>query len=161
MTSRKVIWVMRLPQIDPPFAFVEDQRRRDGCMMPPITWRQRLLRQVFPRRGVQDCCHYHRQDFHAIAAAVITAYRQISRRGLEDEEADELMFQLVRDAELTEAEQMTAMLLLSEDCGIQIGRPPGKRRWTYQEGRHRARALMDAGVRRILVTADDERRFRD
>jgi hypothetical protein len=150
---------MRLPQLDPPFA--EDQRWRDGCMMPPITWRQRLLRQVFPCRGVRDCCHYHRQDFHAIAAAVITAYRQISRRGLDDEEADELMFQWVRDAELTEAERMTAMLLLSEDCGIQIGRPPGQRRWTYQQGRHRARALMDAGVRRILVTATDERRSRD
>jgi hypothetical protein len=30
MTGRKVISVMRLPQIDPPFA--EDQRWRDGCM---------------------------------------------------------------------------------------------------------------------------------
>jgi hypothetical protein len=159
MSGRKVIWVMRLPQIDPPFA--EDQHWRDGCMMPPITWRQRFLRQVFPRRGVRDCCHYHMQDFHAIAAAVITAYRQISRRRLEAEEADELMFQLLQDAGLTEAEQMTAALLLSEDCGIRIWRAPGERRWTYQEGRHRARALMDAGVRRILVTADDERRFRD
>jgi hypothetical protein len=159
MNGRKVVWVMRLPQIYPPFA--EDQRWRDGCMMPPITWRQRLFRQVFPRRGVQGCCHYHRQDFHAIAAAVITVYRQISRRGLEGEEADELMFELLQDTGLTEAEQFTAMLLLSEDCGIQIGRPAGKRRWRYQEGRHRARALMDAGVRRILVTADDERRFRD
>jgi hypothetical protein len=129
-------------------------------MMPPITWRQRLLRQVFPRRSVQDCCHYHSQDFHAIAAAVITAYRQISRRGLEGEETDELMFRLLQDAGLTEAEQMTAALLLSEACGIQIWRPQGERRWTYQDGRHRARALMDAGVRRIIVTSDDERRFR-
>jgi hypothetical protein len=157
MNGRKVVWVMRLPQIYPPFA--EDQRWRDGCMMPAITWRQRLFRQVFPRRGIQDCCHYHRQDFHAIAATVITIYRQISHRGLEGEEADELTFQLLQDTRLTEAEQFTAMLLLSEDCGIQIGRSAGKRRWRYQEGRHRARALMDAGVRRILVTADDERRF--
>jgi hypothetical protein len=35
MNGRKIIWVMRLPQINPPFA--EDQRWRDGCMMPPIT----------------------------------------------------------------------------------------------------------------------------
>jgi hypothetical protein len=123
MNGRKVVWVMRLPQIYPPFA--EDQRWRDGCMMPPITWRQRLFRQVFPRRGIQDCCHYHRQDFHAIAATVITIYRQISHRGLEGEEADELTFQLLQDTRLTEAEQFTAMLLLSEDCGIQIGRSAG------------------------------------
>jgi hypothetical protein len=158
MNGRKVIWVMRLPQIDPPFA--ENQRWRDGCMMPPITWRQRLLRQIFPRRSVHDCCLYHRQDLHAIAAAVLTAYRQITRRGLEGDEADEFTFRLLQDTELTEDEQMTATLLLSEDCGIQIWRPPGERRWTYQDGRHRARALMDAGVRRTLITSEDERRFR-
>jgi hypothetical protein len=39
-------------------------------MMPPLTWRQRILRQVFPCRGVRDCCYYHRQDFQAIAATV-------------------------------------------------------------------------------------------
>ena len=91
---------------------------------------------------------------------MITAYRQISRRGLEDEEADELMFRLLQEAGLTEAEQMTATLLLTEACDIQIWRPQGERRWRYQDGRHRARALMDAGVRRIIVTSDDERRFR-
>ena len=157
MNGRKVIWVMRLPQIDPPFA--EDQRWRDGCMMPPIAWRQRVLRQVFPRRNVRGCCRYHGQDFHAIAAAVMTVYRQISRHSLEGDEADELMFRLLEDAGLTKAEQMTATLLLSEDCGIRFWRPPGKGRWTYYDGRHRARALMDAGVRRILITSEDYRRF--
>jgi hypothetical protein len=149
---------MGLPQIYPPFA--EDQRWRDGCMMPPITWRQRLLRQIFLRRSVRDCCLYHGQDLHAIAAAVISAYRQISDRGLEGEDADEFMSRLLQDSGLTEREQMTATLLLSEDCGIQIWRPPGERHWRYYDGRHRARALMDAGVRRILITSDDERRFR-
>ena len=91
---------------------------------------------------------------------MVTAYEQISRRGLEGEEADEFMFRLLQGTGLTEDEQTTATLLLSEDCGIQIWRPPGERRWTYQDGRHRARALMDAGVRRILITSDDEGRFR-
>ena len=49
--GRKPVWVMRLPQIDPPFT--EDQRGRDGCMMPPLSWRQRVLRQVFPRHGIR------------------------------------------------------------------------------------------------------------
>lgn len=148
---------MRLPKIDPPFT--EDQNGRDGCMIPPITWRQRLLRQVFPRRGVRDCCHYHGQDFHAIATAVVSIYQQVSRRGLEGEEADELTFRLLQATGLTDAERMTAMLLLAEDGGIQIWRPQGERCWTYQDGRHRARALMDAGVRRIVVTSEDERRY--
>lgn len=59
VNGRKLIWVVRLPPIDP--AFTEDQRGRDGCMMPALGWRQRVLRQVFPRRGVRDCCYYHRQ----------------------------------------------------------------------------------------------------
>jgi hypothetical protein len=53
------------------------------------------------------------------------------------------------------------MLLLDEDCGIHIWRPPGERRWTCQEGRHRARALTDAGVRRVLFTVTDDRPARD
>lgn len=159
MNGRKVFWVMRLPQIDPPLA--ENQRGRDGCMMPPITWRRRFLRQLFPRRGVQDCCYYHGQDFHAIATAVIAIYRRVSRRDLGNEQADELTFQSLQATGLTKNEQMTAMMLLDEDCGIQIWRPQGERRWTYANGRHRARALMDAGVRRIVVTAEDERRSRD
>jgi hypothetical protein len=138
VNGRRLAWVMRLPQIDPPFT--EDQRRRDGCMMPALTWRQRALRQRAPRRGVQDCCHYHRQDFHAIAATVNAVHRQLRRSGLDGEDADELTFRLLREARLSEDERDTATLLLDDDCGIRIWRPAAQRRWTYQEGRHRARA---------------------
>jgi hypothetical protein len=155
--ARRTVWVMRLPQIDPPFA--EDQRGRDGCMMPPLSWYRRVLRQAFPRHGTRDCCHYHRQDFHAIAATVNAVHRQLRRSGLDGADADELRFRLLDEAGLGEDEHRTAMLLLDEDCGIGIWRPPGQRRWTYQEGRHRARALMDAGVRRIPITVTDDRRY--
>ncbi|MGH3407295.1 MAG: hypothetical protein ACRDRJ_33060, partial [Streptosporangiaceae bacterium] len=104
--------------------------------------------------------HYHRQDFHAIAAAVNAVHRRARRRALNGEEADEFMHGLLKATELTEAERMTAWLLLSEDCGINVYRHPGDRRWTYHDGRHRARALMDARVRRILVTITDESRGR-
>jgi hypothetical protein len=157
--GRAVTWVMRLPQIDPPFA--EDQRSRDGCMMPPLSWVQRLRRQLLPRHGVLDCCHYHRQDFHAIAEVVNTVYRQLRRSDLRGDDLDELRYKLVGGAQLSEDERTTALMLLEPDCGIQIWRPPGERHWTYTEGRHRARALMDAGVRRILITATDDRRYRD
>ena len=157
--GRTVAWVMRLPQIDPPFA--EDQRGRDGCMMPSLSWLQRLRRQLLPRHGVRDCCYYHRQDFHAIAAVVNAAYRQLRRSDLRGDDLDELRYKLVGEAQLSDDERTTALMLLDADCGIQIWRPPGERHWIYTEGRHRARALMDAGVRRILITATDDRRFRD
>jgi hypothetical protein len=157
--GRKIAWVMRLPPIDPPFA--EDQRWRDGCMMPPLSWRQRALRQIFPRRRAQECCYYHRQDFHAIAAAVNAAHRQLRRSGLDGDGADDLKFRLLERSRLSEDERTTAALLLAEDCGIQISRSPGERRWTYHEGRHRARALMDAGVHRILITVTDDRHSQD
>jgi hypothetical protein len=77
-------------------------------------------------------------------------------RQLDGEEAGELMFRLLGVARLSEDEHRTAMLLLNEICGIHLWRSPGRWRWTYQDGRHRARALMDAGVRRILVTVTDD-----
>ena len=123
MKGRKVIWVVRLPQIDPPFA--EDQRWRDGCMMPPITLRQRLLRQIRPRRNGWNCCLYHRQNLHAIADAVNTAYRQMSRLGLEGDDADEFIYQFLDGAGLTKDERMTAILLLDNSCGIWVSRLPG------------------------------------
>jgi len=157
--GRKLVWVMRLPQIDPPFT--ENQRERDGCMMPALSWPQRLARQVFPRRGVRECCYYHRQDFHAIAATVNAVYRQVRRSGLDGEDADDLRYRLLEQASLSEDERTTALLLLDQDCGICVWRPPGERHWTYQDGRHRARALMDAGVRRIPITVTDDRHSPD
>jgi hypothetical protein len=154
MTGRKVISVMRLPQIDPPFA--EDQRWRDGCMMPPITWPQRVIRQLFPHRDVRDCCYYHRLDWHAIAEAVLAVASQVNLAEPDSDETDDLKYELLEGAGLTDVEHTVAYLLLSEDCGIEIWRPAGQRRWTYQNGRHRARALMDAGVRRIVVTCTDD-----
>lgn len=153
-TTRQVISVMRLPQIDPPFA--ENQRWRDGCMMPPITWPQRRIRQLFPRRGVRDCCYYHRLDWHAIAEAVLMVASQVSLAEPDSDETDDLRYELLRGARLTEDEHTVAYLLLSEGSGIEIWHPAGRRCWTYQDGRHRARALMDAGVRRILVTCTDD-----
>jgi hypothetical protein len=87
----------------------------------------------------------------------------LRRSGLDGDDADELTFRLLAERRLSEDEHSTAVLLLAEDCGIQISRSPGERRWTYDEGRHRARALMDAGVHRILitVTVTDDRRSQD
>lgn len=156
--GRKLVWVMRLPQIHPPFT--ENQRNRDGCMMPALTWPQRLARQVFPYRGVRDCCYYHRQDFHAIAATVNAVHRQVRRSGLDGDDADELRYRLLEQASLSQDERTTASLLLDPGCGIHVWRPAGQR-WTYEDGRHRARALMDAGVRRIPISVTDDRHWPD
>ena len=139
------------------------QNRRGRASSPAIPERVTAAAAggAAPHRGVRDCCYYHRQDFHAIAAAVNAIHRQLRRSGLDGDDADELMFRLLDGCGLSEDEHSTAMLLLAEDCGIQISRSPGERRWTYDGGRHRARALMDAGVHRILITVTDDRRSRD
>jgi hypothetical protein len=43
-SGRRVISVMRLPQIDPPFT----DSTRDACMMRPISWPARIASQVLP-----------------------------------------------------------------------------------------------------------------
>ena len=72
--------------------------------------------QVFPRRGIRDCCYYHGQDFHAIAAAVNAIHRRLRRSGLDGDDADELTFRLLDGYGLSEDERTTAMLLLAEYC---------------------------------------------
>jgi hypothetical protein len=79
-------------------------------MMPPVTWLQRLRRQLFPRHEQRDCCHYHGQDYHAIAALVNSAYRQLRRSDLYGDDLDELRYQLVREARLGDDERTTALL---------------------------------------------------
>jgi hypothetical protein len=158
MTGQKLTWVMRLPRIDPPLG------AGDPCMMRPLSWPARLFRQALPRRQ-RSCCYYHSMDMRAAARTVVRIHRILSQSaagaepGTDGEAADDLRHELLAASGLTADERRTAMLLLDEDCGIIVWREEGERRWTYQEGRHRARALMDAGARRIVVTREDDRDY--
>jgi hypothetical protein len=166
LAGQKLTWVVRLPSIDPPLG------AGDPCMARPISWPARLFRQVFPPRRIRDCCYYHSMDMRAVARAVVRIHRIIrqvegplsqpeadTRSATGAELADDLRAALLRTAGLTEEEGHVASLMLAEDCGIQLWLPEGERRWTYQNGRHRARALMDAGARRIVVSREDDRDY--
>jgi hypothetical protein len=83
----------------------------------------------------------------------------LRRNGLDGQEADRLRFGLPEASVLSVGERGMAMLLLDEDCGIRLWRPLGERRRACQDGRRRACALMDAGIRRILVAVTGDRRF--
>src|ERR1035441_5684962 len=89
-----------------------------------LTWLQRLLRQAFPRHDLRDCCHYHRQDFHAIAATVNVVHRQLRRSGADGDDADELRFRLTQEARLSEDERSTALLLLDEESAASSSPSP-------------------------------------
>jgi hypothetical protein len=141
-------------------------------MARPLSWPGRLFRQIFPPRRARICCYYHRMDMRAVARAVVRVHRILRQveKLLSQPEADtksvadlelveSLRFALLRTAGLTEEEDHVAALMLAEDCGIQVWLPEGERRWTYQDGRHRARALMDAGARRIIVNREDDRDY--
>jgi hypothetical protein len=166
VTGRELTWVVCLPRIDPPLG------AGDPCMVRPLSWCARLLRQAFPRRGVRKCCYYHSMNMRAVARAVVRVHKILiqveaplsqpeadTRSATGAELAEGLRDALLRTAGLTDEERRVATFMLAEDCGIQIWRPADERRWTYQDGRHRARALMDAGARRVVVSREDDRDY--
>jgi hypothetical protein len=141
--SYKVIWIARLPQIDLPL-------EKPPCMLPPISWPRRMVRQLIPRRQLRDCCMYHATDWHSVSRATIRIARQAARRSVASEEWEDRLMELT--AKLPEPEREAAQSLLWPGAGIDIGRLAGQRQFSYADGRHRARAMMDAGVRRTVVT---------
>jgi hypothetical protein len=140
----RVIWVARLPQIDLPLEAPE-------CMVPGISWAERVIRQAIPRRQVRDCCSYHAADWHAASKAAIRIARQAYRGDPDEEELGDRVLDLAAAAGLSELEQQAAESLAYPGCGIDIGRAAGERHLSYMDGRHRARAMMDAGVRRTVI----------
>ena len=136
----------------------EDRGGRDSCMMPPPH-----LAPARPAPGLPAPC---RPGLLLLPPAGLPRDRRHREPGtpaaapqwLAGEKADELIFRLTRESGLSQDERTTARRLIDEEGGIRLLRSPGQPRWSYEEGRHRACALMDAGVRRILVTISDDRR---
>jgi hypothetical protein len=138
----RVIWVARLPRIDLPL-------EKPECMVPGISWPQRVIRQVRPQRQARDCCLPHATDWHLASKAAIRIARQACRGNPDEEELIDRLYELTEASGLPERERGAVWSLLWPGCGIFIDRHAGKR--GYFDGRHRARAIMDAGVRRTVI----------
>ncbi|MEV0149996.1 MULTISPECIES: hypothetical protein [unclassified Nonomuraea] len=70
----RTFWTVRLPRPEP--------FRAKACMPTGISWGDRGLRQLTPRRQARRCCWYHGGDWHRVCAAAIRLVRQAERAGV-------------------------------------------------------------------------------
>jgi hypothetical protein len=118
-------------------------------MVPGISWRQRMIRQIRPQRQGRDCCLEHATDWHLASKAAIRIAPQAYRGDPDYEELTDRLLELIEASGLPEREQEAVSSLLWPGCGIQIDRHASG--LFYFDGRHRARGMMDAGVRRTVI----------
>jgi hypothetical protein len=164
--TRYVVWpVARLPPLRPGDLNRTEPERDLDCMRGGIPLAIRLRRQIFPRRGVWDCCIYHSVDWHRASAVAIDVARRIPeapRAWNEDgpywdsdgevwREAHCRISELLTASALTDAERRAAESLLLPYDGIILGHMAGDSHLSYMGGMHRAHALLIAGVRRTVI----------
>jgi len=164
--TRYVVWlVARLPPLGPGDLDRLETARDLDCMRGGIPLNVRLGRQVFPRRGVRDCCIYHSVDWHRVSAVAIGVARRVPEapRAWDEDgsrwdpygeswrQAQCRINELLTASALTDAERRAAESLLLPDDGIMLGHMAGDRRLSYTGGMHRAQALLSVGVRRTVI----------
>jgi hypothetical protein len=138
----KLAWVGLLP------APVDVDR---GCFTGAPPWWRRLGRQLIPRGRVMTCCYYHSVDWRRVSAAAIRIARQL--RGAGDAHTSRA-YDLAAAAGLPRLEREALAELLAGSSGIRVDHDDQGRRY-YLNGRHRAAAMLDAGVRRTVVFGGD------
>lgn len=149
------------------FDYAETQRS-NRCMRRGMPLWERLGRQVISRRP-RDCCYYHSVDWRRVAAEAVKIAREVPPAAQmppwwaeddsdEAEQAYERAWQPHHDAEdlaatcdLPEREREAVEELLSPATAIWLHHPGGSSSLGYQNGRHRAQALMSAGARWVPV----------
>lgn len=139
----RVAWVALLPA-------PEGMDR--GCIDATPPRRQRVGRQLIPRRRTRDCCYYHSIDWHRVSAAAIRILRRARTEGLAGEAFTDRLSDLAGSAEnLPGPERQALWELVSDGAGIQLSGNGRGRGRSYINGRHRVTAMLEAGVRRTVV----------
>ncbi len=121
-----------------------------GCFTGAPPWWRRLGRQVVPRGRTRTCCYYHGVDWRRVSAAAIRIARQIRAEGRAGDAHISRAYDLAASADLPQLERDALAELLAGPTAIRVGRDDQGRRY-YLNGRHRAGAMLDAGVRRTVV----------
>jgi hypothetical protein len=120
--------------------------------MPGVPWTRRLIRQVFPRTDLRDCCWHHSVDWRQASHAALRIVRQVRREGITGMEAmDDRVIELLDTTGLDEPELTAVGMLAWLDCGIDLARRGYSRRLSYYDGRKRSHALLEAGVHRTVT----------
>ena len=122
--------------------------REQGCMAAGVPWWRRLGRQLVPRRGGRDCCWYHGGDWHTVSRLAVRLAGQARAAGISFDDTAYYVRDHPDAQALTDWER-DAFLSLFEDTIRPDARWPSSQ--GYNNGQHRAQALIDAGVRRTLT----------
>lgn len=134
----RVAWVAALPRTS--------HRHDDYCMTASRVLGRRVLRQLVPRRTVRECCWHHQGDWHTVSALAVGLLGAARRAGIDDAQFNEWAMDHPAAKDLTEWQARALATLLNPGIAIHVG--PGG----YTNGNHRTRAMLDAGVRRTVVT---------
>lgn len=134
----RVAWVAALPRTS--------HRSDDRCMTARGVLSRRLLRQLVPRRTARQCCWYHQGDWHTVSAVAVKLLSSARRARIEDAQFYTWAMGQATSQELTEWQTSALQTLLSPAVSIHVGKGG------YTNGNHRTRAMLDAGVRRTVVT---------
>lgn len=138
----RVAWVAALPRTG--------HRHDDYCMTAPGVLSRRLLRQLVPRRTVRECCWHHQGDWHAVSRVAVRLLGAARRAGIDDAQFYEWAMDHPATKDLTEWQSSALNTLLNPGISIHVSKAG------YSNGNHRTRAMLDAGVRRTVVTGYQE-----
>ncbi|MEU4814898.1 hypothetical protein AB0G03_04520 [Micromonospora aurantiaca] len=136
-------WVALFPRPEP---------FRESCMAAGLPWWRRLARQVAPRRDGRDCCWYHGVDWHRVCALAVRLASEAQRGGTAFEDIPGYVRGRAAGLDLSRWEREALDSLLFDT--VRPYRPLRDRTLGYNNGQHRAQAMLDAGVRRTLVERD-------
>ncbi|MFG3679930.1 hypothetical protein ACGF5H_07470 [Micromonospora chalcea] len=134
-------WVFLFP-IPAPF-------RQPGCMPAGTPWGRRVGRQLAPSRRARDCCWYHGGDWHSVSKLAIRLVSQAQRRGIPHDDIPDYVHGQATLMPLDTWERQALLSLL-----IDTIRPYRPFQGGYNNGQHRAQAMLDAGVRLTLIERD-------
>jgi hypothetical protein len=159
-----------LPRLERGSFNYSEAKRSNACMQHGMPLPERLGRQIVGR-GPRECCYYHSVDWRKVVSEAVRIACEVPLAAQlppwwpeddtdEAEEAyeracqpHERMRELVRACDLPEREREAVEELVSPDTAIWLVHS-GKGGLGYQNGRHRAHALIAAGVRWVPVIRD-------
>jgi hypothetical protein len=159
--------VALLPPLERDSFHYSEAERSNKCMRRGMPLWERLKRQVVHGQP-RDCCYYHSVDWHKVANEACRIAREVPlaaqlppwRPGDDSDEAEEAYERAWKphdDAQdraaacdLPEREREAVDELLSPATAIWLVHA-GSSPLDYQNGRHRAHALMSSGVRWVPI----------
>jgi len=119
------------------------------CMRRGLTWLARVGQQLRPDNAGRSCCWLHAGDWHQASRLAIAMAAEARGRGLDD--YDTAAYALAQ----AEAGAFGAGWQL--EAAASLFGEPVRAAGGYMAGRHRVKAMLDAGVRRTLVVRWDQR----